>query len=327
MNKRVDYIDVIKGIAIFGVVWRHTTCPSWLTLNFIFFLLGGFFFKRKPIQTFLNEKIRYILVPFLFFYVISYPFDILLSLWRNKTLTNYSWDRIWDIFTVSADRGYLELNIPLWFLLSFFTIQILYYHISYLDKRLIFVLSLACLGLGRFFLSIPTPFMINAAFYNLGFFALGNIIGKPWIEKLKDIRFRKVSLFISILLFACLFIPLTSIDGFLHSIAYHIKLLMAFFIIVSVASWFNEKNYLSIVRFYGENSLIVLGLHALPLTLVKRKTITFFGDCTPFMGFLQSIIVMVVMYFVILLCNRYIPFLVGKKELPVNKPIVSSEPV
>lgn len=42
MPKRVDYIDVIKGIAIFGVVWRHTACPNWLTLNFVFFILGGF---------------------------------------------------------------------------------------------------------------------------------------------------------------------------------------------------------------------------------------------------------------------------------------------
>lgn len=127
MTKRVDYIDVIKGIAIFGVVWRHTACPSWLTLNFIFFILGGFFFKRKPFRTFLYEKVRYILIPFIFFYLVSYPFDIFLSLWRNKTLANYNWDCIWDVFTISVDRGYLSINIPLWFLLCFFTIQILYY--------------------------------------------------------------------------------------------------------------------------------------------------------------------------------------------------------
>ena len=45
MPKRVDYIDVIKGIAIFGVVWRHTACPNWLTLNFIFFHSGWFFLQ------------------------------------------------------------------------------------------------------------------------------------------------------------------------------------------------------------------------------------------------------------------------------------------
>lgn len=97
MSKRVDYIDVIKGIAIFGVVWRHTACPSWLTLNFIFFILGGFFFKRKPLKTFLYEKIRYILVPFLFFYLTSYLYDILLFFWRNGSLSNYYWDCILDV--------------------------------------------------------------------------------------------------------------------------------------------------------------------------------------------------------------------------------------
>ena len=162
--------------------------------------------------------------------------------------------------------------------------------------------------------------MINEAFANLGFFALGNIVGRPWIEKLKDLRFRRVSLVISIFLFAALFIPIGGFQGWLHNAVYHVKLLMAFFIVMSVASWFNEKRYLSLIRFYGENSLTILGLHALPLTLIKRKTITFLGECTPFMGFIQSVIVMAVMYWVILFCNKYIPFFVGKKVSPKEEP-------
>ena len=49
---------------------------SFSGLNFIFFILGGFFFKRKPITIFLKEKIQYIIIPFLFFYIVSYPFQI-----------------------------------------------------------------------------------------------------------------------------------------------------------------------------------------------------------------------------------------------------------
>lgn len=40
MNKRIDYIDVIKGVVIFCVVWVHTSYPKWLTallVNSIFF--------------------------------------------------------------------------------------------------------------------------------------------------------------------------------------------------------------------------------------------------------------------------------------------------
>ena len=97
--------------------------------------------------------------------------------------------------------------------------------------------------------------------------------------------------------------------------AYHIKLFMVFFVLMSVASWFNEKRWLSLVRFYGENSLIILGVHVIPLIIIKRITNAVFGYCTPMMGFVQSIIVMAVMYVVILFCNKYIPFLVGKKVL------------
>lgn len=160
--------------------------------------------------------------------------------------------------------------------------------------------------------------MINAAFYYMGFFALGNLVGKPWIEKLKDVRFRKVSLAISVLLFAMLFIPIVHLDGWIYDVAYALKLLMAFFIMMSVASWFNEKRYLSLLRFYGENSLTILGLHMLPLTVLIRITNAIFGETSIFAGFVQSVIVMAIMYVVILFCNRYIPFLVGKKQLKAN---------
>lgn len=327
MNKRVDYIDVIKGIAIFGVVWRHTACPSWLTLNFIFFLLGGFFFKRKPFKTFLYEKIRYVLIPFVLFYTISYLFRIALYYWDSGSIASFHWGCLLDVFKISSRTDYLFVNIPLWFLLCFFTIQIIYYFISYLNKWSVLVIAILCLLSKQFFFSIPAPFMINSAFYYLGYFALGNVVGKPWIEKLRDIKFRKMSLAISILLFAGLFIPMDEFEGFVFNVLRFVKLLMAFFIIMSIASWLNEKRYLSLVRFYGENSLTILGLHTLPLVVVNKLTLMLYGECTPFMGFIQSVIVMAVMYFVILLCNRYIPFFVGKKEVPINKPIVSLESV
>lgn len=256
---------------------------------------------------------RYILVPFSFFYLGSYPFRILMHYWDNRTLSTFDWGCIFDVFECSAKTDYLFVNVPLWFLLCIFVIQILYCFISYLNKLQIAIIALLCLCFKSFFYSIPAPFMINAAFYYLGFFALGNLVGKPWIEKLKDIRFRKASLGVSLLLFTALFIPIDALNGWSHDMTYQVKLFMVFFILMSVASWFNEKRGLSLVRFYGENSLTVLGVHVIPLIIIKRVTIAVFGYCTPFMGFVQSIVVMAVMYVVILFCNRYIPFLVGKK--------------
>ena len=312
---------------IFGVVWVHTSCPRWLIailVNSIFFLLSGIFFKRKPIRTFLFEKVHGLLVPFLFFYLISYPCKIVEYYWDNRSLKKFDWYCIFDVFTFSSRTDYICVNVTLSFLICLFSVQVLYYFVSYLDNKLKLVISLLCFILRDVFLSVPSLFMVNAACYYMFFFALGNIIGKPLIEKLKDINFRKTSLVLSLFLFVVLLIPINSITEWLFDVIYHIKLLIIFFILMSVASWFNGSSNLSIFRFYGENSLIVLGTHMFPLIFLKRITNAIFGVATPLMGFVQSVIVMALMYVVILFCNKYIPFLVGKKQPKVAVKVAES---
>ena len=54
-SKRIDYIDLVKGIAIIGVVWSHTIHPQWYNVTYInalFFFLSGFFSKKNHFQNF-----------------------------------------------------------------------------------------------------------------------------------------------------------------------------------------------------------------------------------------------------------------------------------
>ena len=315
MKTRVDYIDLIKGIAAFGAIWVHTCCPSWLTINFIFFILSGFFFKRRPFKEFLRVRVRAMLVPFLFFYLLAYPFRIVVHYWDYRTLSTFDWGCIWDIFDISARTDYLCVNGPLWFLICLFVIQVIYYFMSHLDKRLIAVLAIACLMFKDFFYSIPAPFMINAAFYYIGFFALGNLLGRPWIEKLKNSRFRHISLLVSVLFMIIVIgVNIDCMGSWMRQQMIHIKLFMVFFTLISIASYFNGNRHLSLIRFFGENSLTIMGLHILPLIVIKRISMKLFGDCTPMMGFVHSLICIAILYVAILFCNKYIPFLVGKKK-------------
>ena len=318
MKIRIDYIDLIKGLTIFGVIWVHTCHYDWLTpilVNSIFFFLSGFFFKRKPMRDFLDTKASSMLIPFLFFYLISYPFRMVVHYWDYRTLSTFDWGCIWDIFDVSTRTDYLFVNVPLWFLICLFAIQVIYYFVSYLNKWLIAVLAILCLMLKDLFYSFPAPFMINAAFYYMGFFALGNVLGKPWIEKLKDVRFRRVSLLLSILFMAVVIgVNTGSWGDWAAQQMKHVKLFMVFFTLMSAASCFNENKHLGWLRFLGENSLTILGLHVIPLLVIRRISMKLFEDCTPLMGFIQSLICMVIMYAAILFCNKYIPRLVGKRR-------------
>ena len=318
MKTRVDYIDLIKGLTIFGVIWVHTCHFDWLTsilVNSIFFFLSGFFFRRRPMKEFLQTKVYTMIVPFLFFYLLSYPLRILVHYWDNRTLSTFDWGCIWDIFDISARTDYLFVNVPLWFLICLFVIQVIYYFVSCLDKRLIAVLAIACLMSEGFFYSIPAPFMINAAFYYIGFFALGNLLGRPWIEKLKNPRFRHISLLVSVLFMSIVIgINVDCMGSWARQQMIHIKLFMVFFTLMSVASCFDGKKHLSLIRFFGENSLTIMGLHVLPLIVIKRISMKLFRDCTPMMGFVHSLICIAILYVAILFCNRYIPFLIGKKK-------------
>ena len=318
MKARVDYIDLIKGFTILGVVWVHTYCYSWLTpilVNSIFFFLSGFFFRRKSFLEFLKTKVHTMLIPFVFFYMLLYPFRMIVHYWDYRTLTTFDWGCIGDVFDISSKTDYLFVNVPLWFIVCLFVIQLMYYFVSYLDKRLVIVIAILCLVFEDFFFSFPAPFMINAAFYYMGFFAIGNLIGKPWMEKLKDVRFRRVSLFLSVVLMVVLIgVKIDSTSAFIQQQILHLKLFMLFFVLMSIASWFNGNKYLALIRFFGENSLTILGLHVLPLIIIKRISFKLFGDGTPMIGFVHSIICMAIMSVLILFCNKYIPSLVGKKK-------------
>lgn len=315
-KKRIDYIDAIKGIVIFGVVWVHTSHPDWLTpilVNSIFFFLSGIFFKRKPINTFILDKTKSLLIPFVFFYLISYPFRIIVHAWNFRTLETFNWMCIFDVFTFSAKTDYMFVNVPIWFLICLFVIQILYYFISYLNKWFIGIIALLCILFKDIFLSFPSFFMINVALYYTSFFALGNLFGRPLIEKLKQHNFQKSSVVLSVPLFATFFLAIPTQSKVLYDILLHFRLFAVFFVLMSIGSLLNEKKSLILLRFYGENSLTILGIHIMPLIVVMGITNAIFGYSTPFMGFIQSVIVVAIMHVVIQFCNKYIPMLVGKK--------------
>ncbi len=80
-TSRIDYVDILKGFAILAVIWSHTVHTyfgNWspgMFGNIVFFFLSGFFFKIIDVKTFIAKKGIKILLPFLVFYALSYPFD------------------------------------------------------------------------------------------------------------------------------------------------------------------------------------------------------------------------------------------------------------
>lgn len=100
-QKRIDSIDLFKGIAILGIVWKHTFHPQWCDLIHIsaFLHLIGNLFQRRAIHSFLKKKIRTILIPFLFFYILSYLARMAFYFGHFRTLHGFAWDSLLETFS------------------------------------------------------------------------------------------------------------------------------------------------------------------------------------------------------------------------------------
>ena len=319
LKQRIDYIDFVKGWVIFLVIWVHTDNPYWVTANFVnsfFFFTSGFFFKKDDFGVFTKKQVNGLLIPFMFFYLISYPFRIVVHYWDFRSLSNFDWWCIFDIFDSVGRPDYLFVNVPLWFILCIVVVRYYYWFICNLNKYVLLVLSIILLLNRNLIDNIATPFMINNAVYWLGFFILGNLYGKKLIEILLDLRNRITIFIITGICSSLLFLSENFIvnEQFLNLIV-HIERLSIIVFTISVFAFFNGKSYIKPFKFMGENSLQILGYHILILIPFGRIAYRITRQHEPWIGFICAVMTAIVLFFVIRLSNKYIPQFVGKRNL------------
>lgn len=186
MNKRIEYIDLAKGICILLIALTHTYGDSggrvMEVLSFfkipVFFMLSGFFFRKyDSCTTFIKKKTNQLLIPIFF----SFIFFSLLS-----TLFFYikSGDNliIRDIFFLPDTwKINFGLSPSTWFLVCLLLIDILCYCIyRVFEENFTFLIILAFLGggVGYYlnFRDISIPIWFDTALTTIPYFIIGNLI-------------------------------------------------------------------------------------------------------------------------------------------------------
>ena len=311
---RVDYVDLLKGITILWIIWMHTDHPDFGNYrNPIFFFASGIFFKLSDAKTFFSKRWLMILVPFCFFYVASIPFRYVVDLWDNRVFDSFDWSRILDIFKIEARSDYLSLNAPLWFPLTLFVIQTYSFVVFRLGKKTILFLAILSLIFFNELYLIPTPFMLNNALAWFGYFAIGYIIGKPLIGYLKSIKNKTLVLSISILvLLGCLAVESDNPE-IMHGFIEKIRLVSFCIFFMTFFSFFNGMKSLEILRFFGKNTFAVLGTHDWILIPIRRLMFRLTCSHDPWVGLGMAVATALLLIPLIILMNRYIPRLVGKR--------------
>ncbi|ERK32040.1 acyltransferase family protein [Clostridium intestinale] len=287
--KRLDWVDILKGIGILYVLIGHIIINENSLLKVyiysfhmpLFFFISGYLFKvNSTYLSHIKKRLKTLLIPYTTFFIFSYIVTrILFKLSLLETLVN-KYELI-KIFVVANGFELNKINnTPLWFLPCLFITENVFFLISKTKKlRLIFILSLLISIAGyilTFKNNISNIWSFKTALISLFFYGIGYIL------KNNEILFSKIVKFISnkyILLLLFIFnMYIILLNGridmnssyysnyFLFLLSALISILI--YIVISI-----KINHSDLLQLIGKSSLLLLGTHLIIFLLTSKYTV------------------------------------------------------
>ena len=321
-KQRVEYVDYIRGLCVTWVVWYHTTHPGFVDFSFripLFFFASGIFFKPYPWKKFWRKKFNQLFVPFILFYLIYYFYLIITNSLKYHDFSSFDYSCIFDVFKTYSVNESFTVNPPLWFICALINLQLLLYITSGLNKWLLIGLSviITCLGL-IYIQNIPTPFMIGRSLRYFIYYVAGYVFGKDLIKELENNIHTTIIGLASILILALILISKTyfnSFSSYSTELTNCIEIFSIILILFVVFKIIYKVPLMYPFKYFGMNSYIVFGMHEIYHTTIRIIMQNTIGEITIFLGIIQTLITLALLWPTIWLFNKYIPVLVGKKEL------------
>lgn len=291
IKRRIEWIDVAKGIGIILVIMGHTIAlrySKWI-YSFhmpLFFFLSGLVYnstKFTSYGSFFRSKIEQIILPWLIFFMLGCLFTLVIPPWRNQlTLNNF----LLDLYTTNTNS---IQNSSIWYLVCFFVMLNVFYFFNKIKRSKGMVVFFCCFAIallwtktGLSFLSnnvvsMPyarLPLKIDSALIALVFFSVA-VWQKEKITRFfetdyswKQIVFSGITLLILSMLNG--WVNLNSLDfGNIPVLFYPIAFLGIACICAISQKICLQKNERTrrILSFYGQNSLLIFGLQSLLIRL------------------------------------------------------------
>ncbi len=325
LNKRIGWIDQLRGLSIFLVVYGHNF-PIFEKYIYtfhvpLFFIISGFFHPRTQDSNSLKKRFKNIIIPYFLWSLMLFLFWFFLGRFYGES-TKYSLSVLKNfigIFYAQGGREYMDWGIPMWFLPSVFLTFFIFYYTRKIKQIFLQILAISVLITIGFFL----PFMFKThflwsfdvalaalVFYSFGFFF------KSFFINLN----KKHSLFL-IIAFGVIhftFFTLNSKVDMYRSI-YGNELL---FVINGISGsvfyllFLKTFHQFKLFEFIGKSTIPILALHLRALTVIKFVLLFVFGfsvfHFSELEKFVISIFQILMVVPVIFLINKYIPILNGK---------------
>ncbi|MBR3027489.1 MAG: acyltransferase [Bacteroidales bacterium] len=336
VNKpRIEYIDLAKGFCIILVVLRHLSNYYTYELPYpvffkafrmpLYFFLSGCFFKAyEGFGGFTKRKINKLLIPFLFFYILTSIIVPYIQVFHLKLKTSYLHRD--EIFTAILNESYP--NQPIWFLVCLFEIGIIFYFIYSIAQRFknytnwiicLGSLSIGIIGLTLGIYRIELPATIDTAFSAMPFYVAGYMCFRK-TDILKPNKYDKYLPILIVLAFAFVFIFCHRKIHFLHNtftihsalVVYPCGLLGTYGIIM-LAKLLKK---LPLISYFGRYSIIILVTHIEVLNIFAA-VLKYSGlNLSVGYTYLLNFILMMLSYLLIIpFMRKFMPHVTAQKDL------------
>lgn len=263
-KQRIQFIDLAKGICITLVVLHHChiETPYLVYIRMpLYFILSGLFFKTYDgLADFTKRKINKILIPFLFFYSISFLIYLAISHFAPGIRINSEVEKFYFL-----DPWYSRLcfNNPLWFLLSLFWCNLLYYIVHLVSKKW-YVQFICALFFAFVYWAIKDKVFLPLYFHNtlmyFPYFVFGSMLrktsilydneGKSFISKYGDLLLG--------CLFAVIFLVIANISCTIRPIGVSLRYIYSISGVLALLLILKKIRNLRVISYYGRYSIVIL---------------------------------------------------------------------
>lgn len=328
-GKRIDFVDLTKGVCIILVVMAHIggafdrldkdSMLSCFRMPLYFFISGVFFKSYEGLLGFVVRKINKLIIPFLFFYISAFLLKYIV--WKIAPGVFHlpvSWSELLIIF---HGHDLIKFNPPIWFLIALFNCNILFYLIHFLREKhlpIMFAITLL-IGCTGFYLGkqqIVLPFYIDVAMTALPFYVAGFWVRRYNFFLYPSHRFDKfIPVFV---LMALIIMYFTATTPGMRTNNYPGNIfqtyIAAFAVIFMIMLLCKKVKKLKVVSYLGRYSIITLGIHGPMLHFIGPVVARYIHN-----GWAQAIVLLFVTLGICILSTpvflKVIPQVVAQKDL------------
>lgn len=289
-NSRVSYVDIAKGFGMLAVLWGHIMLSGYTNILVyavhipLFFFLSGMVYKKEKyssLMCLIKSRVKSLLIPYVIFSTLTWILWLGYSYLFNIKVTSYIMPFL-QTFIAQGSGGYMEHNVPLWFVTCLFIVEVLYYFISKTKPFINILISTILAVIGHLMVHnnfidfdfTKLPWNIEAAMSAVLFYSIGNLfVSKYGLKYIPDFLSGKKTkaciITISTILVLCIGSPFNGSVTLGHNklgnntIAFYFIAFCGIIATLFVSGYLEKINFkiINILKWIGRNSFYFMAIH------------------------------------------------------------------